>query len=106
VLVWVAEQAETRPLLDAHLARRKANGWLVHHVGGVMAQQPHLMQVDGRLVWRFQVFVATQGHPLRGPVGLVDVDAYEGTILNSDEDASEIIHHATTLTRPVSPSEN
>lgn len=106
VYVFMADDQPPPALMDAHIARRKANGWLVTNVGSVIAQQPHLQQIDNRLVWRFKAFLATQGHPLRGPVGLVDVDAYSGEVLNSEEDAAEIIAHATAITSSPSPSEN
>ena len=63
-------------LIDPHIARRKANGWLVSNVGSVLAQQPELRQENGRLLWRFKAFLVTKGYPLRRPVGFVDVDAY------------------------------
>lgn len=97
---------EKRPLLDVHIARRKANGWLVTNVGSVIAQQPHLQQVEGRLLWRFKTFLATQGKPLRGPVGVVDVDAYSGEVLNSESSATEMIANATTIARSVPSAES
>jgi alpha-D-ribose 1-methylphosphonate 5-triphosphate synthase subunit PhnH len=53
-------------LLDPHIARRKANGWLVTHVGSVMAQQPQLHQVNGQLAWRFKAFLTGRSQPARG----------------------------------------
>lgn len=102
VYVLVADEWEERPLLDPHLARRKANGWLVSHVGSVLAQQPQLLQIDGRLVWQFQTFLASKGHPLRGPVGIIDVDAYTGELLADENDAAEMIIHATAIARSLS----
>jgi hypothetical protein len=95
VYVLVADEGVERPLLDPHLARRKANGWLVSNVGSVLAQQPQLLQVDDRLVWQFKAFLATKGYPLRGPVGLVDVDAYTGELLSGEDVAAQIITNAT-----------
>jgi hypothetical protein len=106
VYVFMADDQSPPALLDAHIARRKANGWLVTNVGSIIAQQPHLQQIDSRPVWRFKAFLATQGHPLRGPVGLVDVDAYSGEVLNSEESATEIIAYATALASSPSSSEN
>ncbi|MBP8003237.1 MAG: hypothetical protein KA314_26255 [Chloroflexi bacterium] len=105
VYVFMAEDQAPSALIDAHIARRKANGWLVTHVGSVIAQQPHLQQVNDHLVWRFKAFLATQGNPLRGPVGLVDVDAYSGELLNSEESATDMIAHATTIARTFSSPE-
>ncbi|MBK8431457.1 MAG: hypothetical protein IPL28_09290 [Chloroflexi bacterium] len=52
---------------------------MVAHVGRAMAQQPALSQRDGQLVWRFKAFLAGHGNNPAEPIGLVDVDAYEGT---------------------------
>lgn len=104
VFVFLAEEGEREPLLDPHLARRKANSWLVTHVGSVMAQQPELRQLDGRLVWRFKAFLTTQGRSPRGPVGMVDVDAYSGQVEMSESAAAEIIENAKAVARSLSPS--
>lgn len=97
VIVLSAAQWDGSAPIDPHIARRKANGWLVSHVGSVIAQQPQLMQENGRLRWRFAAFLATMGHPLRGPVGFVDVDAYSGEVLTKENDAEELIVNATDI---------
>lgn len=101
VIVLPVAQWDESALVDPHIARRKANGWLVSYVGSVIAQQPQLMQVDGRLLWRFTAFLATMGHPLRGPVGFVDVDAYSGEVLTKENDAEEMINNATYIVNSV-----
>lgn len=106
VYVLFPEALAEHPLLDVHIARRKANGWLVTNVGSVIAQQPRLHQLERHLVWRFKAFLATQGKPLRGPVGTVDVDAYSGEVLSSENSATEMIANATVIARSVSSSEN
>lgn len=91
-------------VIDSHNARRKANGWLVSYVGSVIAQQPQLLQENGRLLWQFKAFLATKGQPLRGPVGFVEVDAYTGEILTDRNAAEEIIKNATDIVSSVSSS--
>jgi len=105
VIVSVVDDRDQATLLDPHIARRKANGWLVSYVGSVLAQQPQLQQVEARLVWRFRAFLAVQGHPPRGPVGFVDVDAYSGEVLTSKSNAAEIRAHATAIARSILPTE-
>ena len=105
VVVLAADEWAQSSLLDPHLARRKANGWLVTYVGNVMAQQPQLQQVNGNLIWRFKAFLTLRGHPPQGPVGVVDVDAYSGEVLAAEEDAAEMIAHATTIARSLLSSE-
>lgn len=56
----------------------------------------------GRLVWGFQTFLATKGYSLRGPVGIIDVDAYTGELLADENDAAEMITHATAIARSLS----
>lgn len=97
VYVLVPADAAPPPLLDAHLARRKANGWLISHVGHVMAQQPQLTQIADRLVWRFAAYLTLRDTPTAGPVGSVYVDAYQGEVLNTPADAEEMIVNATAL---------
>lgn len=101
VIVLATDAKLPRPLLDPHLARRKANGWLITHVGHLVAQQPQLIQVDGRLVWRFSAFLTSKGHSPRGPVGVIDVDAYLGDVLTSETAASEMIANAQKIIRPL-----
>jgi hypothetical protein len=106
VIVSVTEDAEKITLLDPHIARRKANGWLVSFVGSVMAQQPQLEQVEGRLVWHFKAFLTMRGHPLQGPVGRVAVDAYTGEVLADEEAAAEMIARGTAIARSLLPAES
>jgi hypothetical protein len=105
VVVSVVDERGQATLLDPHIARRKANGWLVTYVGSVLAQQPQLQQVEGRLVWRFKAFFAVQGHPLRGPVGSIDVDAYSAEVLTGKNRAAEIRANATAIARTLLSTE-
>lgn len=106
VTVLVTEEGVDKPLLDPHLARRKANGWLVTHVGNVMAQQPQLLQVEGQLVWQFKAFLSMRGKPSSGPVGWVNVDAYTGEVQTNASAASDMIANARTVARTLSSTES
>ena len=106
VYVVVANQREQADLLDPYLAQRKANGWLVSYVGSVMAQQPQLQQVAGRLSWRFKAFLTARDQPPRGPVGFVDVDAYTGDVLNDENTATQMIANAAAVARSLSSTES
>jgi hypothetical protein len=69
--------------IEKQAAQRKANGWLVDHVGNlVMADDGALVQHDNRWVWRFHAYLTSVSQPSRGPVGEVDVDATTGEVLN------------------------
>jgi hypothetical protein len=106
VVVLAADNWTQSALLDPHIARRKANGWLVTHVGSVLAQQPHLQQAAGRLIWRFKAFLTMRGQSPHGPVGVVDVDAYSGEVLTGEDVATEMIANATAITRSLSTPES
>jgi hypothetical protein len=43
---------------------------------------------------------------MRGPVGIVDVDAYTGEVLMNEIDAEKIIAHATNIINSVPPSDS
>ena len=106
VIVLVTEEVVEKPLVDPHLARRKANGWLVTHVGNILAQQPQLLQVEGQLVWRFKAFLTMRGKPSSGPVGSVDVDAYTGEVQTTASAASDMIANARAIARSFSSPDN
>lgn len=99
------EEWQPLPLLDAHLARRKVNGWLVTNVGSLLAQEPQLMQLpEGRTIWRFKAYLTGATHPPQGPVGAVDVDAYSGELLTNEHATNEITAKATALALAASSS--
>ena len=92
--------------IDERTARRKANRWLVEHVGNMlMADQPTLTQSEGKAVWRFGAYATSLSHASQGPVGYVEVDTATGLILNSGETAEKIIQHGEHLERPSLPAE-
>jgi len=85
-------------VVDAHIARRKANRWLLENVGNMMrADQPVFVRSQGRAVWRFGAFVTAISHPPVGPVGHVDVDAATGEVLADDHTAEEIASRGERL---------
>ena len=86
-------------LLDEHMARRKANRWLIDHVGNmIMADQGVLQQLDDQVVWRFGAFITSSSHPPRGPIGYVDVNAAGGQILSDAQTAESLIAHGQSFT--------
>ena len=88
------------PLLDERLARRKAIRWLVDYVGNMLvAGEGHLLESNGRIVWRFGAFITGRGHRLRGPIGYTDVDAHSGDILATEQQADEMLAHGETFVR-------
>lgn len=98
VYVLITTGATPLPLLDPHLARRKANGWLISNVGHVMAQHPQLVQVADRLAWQFSAYLTRRAESPAGPVGYVLVDAYQGDVLSTLPDAEDMITNAAAYT--------
>lgn len=72
--------------IEKKVAHRKANGWLVDHVGNlVMADDGMLVQSGDQWVWRFHAYLTSVAQPPVGPVGEVDVDAITGDVLNDPQ---------------------
>ena len=64
-------------------AKRKANAWLVNEIGNLlMADSGELARLGERWTWRFGVYITAPSHEPRGPIGVVDVDASGGEILD------------------------
>lgn len=86
-------------LVGEDVARRKANRWLIDHVGNmVMADQGVLQPVDDQMVWRFGAFITAPSHPPRGPIGYVDVNAADGQILSDSKTAESLIANGQSFT--------
>jgi hypothetical protein len=74
------------------IAQRKANRWVVEYVGNMLvADGGQLLEVDGRMVWRFGAFITGRGQKPRGPIGRIDVDAHSGEVLATEDEAEEIV---------------
>jgi hypothetical protein len=78
--------------VEKHVAARKANGWLIDHVGNmVMADDGMLVQQGEGWVWRFHAYLTALTHEPYGPIGYVDVDANTGTIVSDAQTAESMI---------------
>ncbi len=87
-----------RLTVDEHMARRKANRWLVERVGNmVMADRPLLTQSKGQPVWRFDAVVTSLSHVPRGPIGHIDVDATTGQVLSDEHDVERMKQRGVSL---------
>ena len=93
-------------LVDENVARRKANTWLGEHVGNMLAaDEGRLVEVGGRSLWRFGAYVTGRGHPPWGPIGHVDVDAYQGELLPDENQVEKLTINAQALVGSVLPPE-
>ena len=92
--------AGEHPPIEEQAAQRKATRWLVDYVGNMLqADEGRLVDVDGRLVWRFGAFITGRGHRPRGPIGYVDVDVAQGNVLNGEQQAEELINDGAAFAR-------
>ncbi len=86
--------------IDARTARKKANGWLVDHVGNlVMADDGALVQKGNQWVWRFNAYLTSLTHVPRGPVGQVELDADTGQVLTDPSTVAEMYKRGRAITR-------
>jgi hypothetical protein len=69
------------------------------------ADEGHLVEMEGRPLWRFGAYVTGRGHPPLGPIGHVDVDAYHGELLPNDTQAEKLMINAQALVGSVFSSE-
>jgi hypothetical protein len=95
------------PTLDEHSARRKAARWLAENVGDMVMPGPAtLVHETQRTVWHFPAMVGSPFDEPRGPIGYVNVDAENGTVLSSPTLADEMIQNAEHLDNPVLSATN
>lgn len=92
--------------ITLHVAKRKANGWLVGYVGNMLsADHGLLIQVGNpespEWVWRFEVFITSLAHEPWGPIGTVDINATSGVILNDEQTKAMLFERGRTYQRPL-----
>lgn len=98
--VMVNIQAE---VLDAESARRKANVWLLEHVGNLLgATTPELILGD-RLFWRYDVILGIPNLEQPGTgnqqrIGQLLLDAVTGEVQNPDLLVETLQQHGATIT--------
>lgn len=87
-------------ILDEQAARRKANGWLIDNVGNmVMAKDGRFIQDTPTPIWQFKAFITALSRKPMGPIGLINVNAHNGQILNDLASIETIVHVGQELTR-------
>ena len=89
-------------VLDAEIARRKANVWLLDHVGNLLGTSTPELVIGKRIMWRYDVILgipnlAQPGSGAMYKVGQIMVDAETGEIENADEVARELQQNAAAI---------
>jgi hypothetical protein len=94
-------------VVDVATARRKANRWLLEHVGVMLrADRPTFVRSATRSLWRFGAYVTAASRELVGPVGYVEVDAANGAVLADAQTAEEIAARGERLECLTLPADN
>ena len=89
-------------VLDAEIARRKANVWLLDHVGNLLGASTPELVIGERLMWRYDVILGIPNLEQPGSgamykVGQIMLDAETGEIENASEVAQELQQNAAAL---------
>jgi hypothetical protein len=87
--------------VTAQVAKRKANGWLIGYVGNMlMVDHGALVHVGilekSEWIWRFEVFITSLAHEPMGPIGTLDVNATDGTIVDDEHTKAMLCEHGRT----------
>jgi hypothetical protein len=86
--------------LNEKQARRKAARWLAMKVGHLlMPMNGEFIEQTERPIWRFTIWLSSPWQAPRGPIGTLDVDAVDGTILAQPDIRKEFIRNAEQLER-------
>lgn len=100
VTVLVIPSSAPLTTIDEKTARRKANGWLLDHVGNlVMAKDPRLYSDGKRTFWRVAAYVTHVNRQPFGPIGFVEIDSVTGEVFSSNEVAQELRLNGERLER-------
>jgi hypothetical protein len=82
-------------VLDPEIARRRANVWLLETVGNLLGAENAELILDEPLRWRFDVILGLPDlhNPGTGDlfrVGMIEIDATTGVVLNQAQLAQEL----------------
>ena len=84
-------------VIGPEAARRRANGWLLEHVGNLLrAETPELL-VGEQLRWRVDVTLTTPRRGAVGRIGRLLLDARTSDVLEEAESIAELLNHAQAL---------
>jgi prevent-host-death family protein len=84
--------------LSAEEARRLVNREVVPELGtGLGAKQPDLLLRGEQVIWRVPIVLSLAQLGDLGEVGIIEVDAQTGAILNKDNSHERILQHAQRL---------
>ncbi|MBK8047254.1 MAG: hypothetical protein IPK16_09115 [Anaerolineales bacterium] len=91
-------------VLAPEIARRRANVWLLETVGNLLGAQNAELILDEPLRWRFDAILGMPDldHPGTGDlfrVGMIEIDAMTGEVLNPEQLAEELHISAASAVR-------
>lgn len=106
IVMPVAERRDERMLLNVHLRAeilgpeqicRKANTWLLEHVGHLLRAEDPEIVIGEELTWRVTVVLTSPEKGRVGPVGQLHLLADTGKALIRDGMIEEFIANASAL---------
>ncbi len=104
---WFSLGQEKNNIIDEHIARRKANHWLIEYVGNmVMADKATLIQQEKQFIWRFEAYITAKSHAPKGPIGHVEINALTATPLTNLRQAEEMRQYGTAVEFTISSPTN
>ena len=87
--------------ITAKEARRKVDHWLMDQVSHMIgAQEPSLVILGEKAVWRVPAWIAFTGGRWAGVIGQVDVDVESGEMLEPEKQKAAIIEYLETEVKP------
>ena len=91
-------------VMDPEIARRRANVWLLETVGNLLGAENAELILSEPLRWRYDVILGLPDltHPGTGDlfrVGMIEVDATTGEVLNREQLAQELHTSAAAAVR-------
>lgn len=102
----LAVRLKSQVEIPASIARQKVNVLMLEHVGGLLAAEPTLIQLEtGHWVWRVPVDLAFPRYGRVGQVADLDVDARFGMIDYDDNRLEQIRQKAHQMAEAVLKSE-
>jgi galactose-1-phosphate uridylyltransferase len=86
-------------------AKKAVNVWLLQRLGQMLqADEPKLLIDEDRVFWHVPIVVATPDHAPVGPIGTLQVDAIEGTVVASSADLEQLRNAAELILLKLYPA--
>ncbi len=89
--------------VSAEQARRTVNRWLLEQVSDMLHAESPTLVVDDRIVWRVPTVLTATHVGAVGVVGMVEVDAVTGALIDADQRLEELTVNGVRLAATIPP---